>query len=205
MKKIKFNVPTKLTFVRLILSLIIIILLIFPFYRVGINFPQFLFKNILIDLRYLISGVLFIIASITDYYDGKLARKNNEVTNFGKLVDAIADKVLVNSVLIIFACQGFISAVVPVVIIVRDIIVDAIRMICANNGKVQAAKLSGKIKTATLMIGIILTFFYNLPFQIWGYRVSDFFLYFGTIMSIFSMCEYYYLNKKMIFLEFEEK
>lgn len=205
MKKIKFNVPTKLTFVRLILSLIIIILLIFPFYRVGVNFPQFLFKNILIDLRYLISGVLFIIASITDYYDGKLARKNNEVTNFGKLVDAIADKVLVNSVLIIFACQGFISAVVPVVIIVRDIIVDAIRMICANNGKVQAAKLSGKIKTATLMVGVILTFFYNLPFQIWGYRVSDFFLYFGTIMSVVSMFEYYNLNKKIIFQEFEEK
>lgn len=205
MKKIKFNVPTKLTFVRLILSLVIIILLIFPFYRVGVNFPQFLFKNILIDLRYLISGVLFIIASITDYYDGKLARKNNEVTNFGKLVDAIADKVLVNSVLIIFACQGFISAVVPVVIIVRDIIVDAIRMICANNGKVQAAKLSGKIKTATLMVGVILTFFYNLPFQIWGYRVSDFFLYFGTIMSVVSMFEYYNLNKKIIFQEFEEK
>lgn len=205
MKKIKFNLPTKLTFVRLILSLVIIILLIFPFYRVGVNFPQFLFKNILIDLRYLISGVLFIIASITDYYDGKLARKNNEVTNFGKLVDAIADKVLVNSVLIIFACQGFISAVVPVVIIVRDIIVDAIRMICANNGKVQAAKLSGKIKTATLMVGVILTFFYNLPFQIWGYRVSDFFLYFGTIMSVVSMLEYYNLNKKIIFQEFEEK
>lgn len=205
MKKIKFNVPTKLTFVRLILSLIIIILLIFPFYRVGVNFPQFLFRNILIDLRYLISGVLFIIASITDYYDGKLARKNNEVTNFGKLVDAIADKVLVNSVLIIFACQGFISAVVPVVIIVRDIIVDAIRMVCANNGKVQAAKLSGKIKTATLMVGVILTFFYNLPFQIWGYRVSDFFLYFGTIMSVVSMFEYYNLNKKIIFQEFEEK
>ena len=205
MKKIKFNLPTKLTFVRLMLSLVIIILLIFPFYRVGINFPQFLFKNILIDLRYLISGVLFIIASITDYYDGKLARKNNEVTNFGKLVDAIADKVLVNSVLIIFACQGFISAVVPVVIIVRDIVVDAIRMICANNGKVQAAKLSGKIKTATLMVGVILTFFYNLPFQMWGYRVSDFFLYFGTIMSVVSMFEYYNLNKKIIFQEFEEK
>lgn len=205
MKKIKFNVPTKLTFVRLILSLVIIILLIFPFYRVGVIFPQFLFKNILIDLRYLISGVLFIIASITDYYDGKLARKNNEVTNFGKLVDAIADKVLVNSVLIIFACQGFISAVVPVVIIVRDIVVDAIRMVCANNGKVQAAKLSGKIKTATLMVGVILTFFYNLPFQIWGYRVSDFFLYFGTIMSVVSMFEYYNLNKKIIFQEFEEK
>lgn len=202
--KIKFNLPTKLTFVRLVLSFIIIILLIFPFYRIGIDFPQFLYKNILIDLRYLISGVLFIIASITDYYDGKLARKNKEVTSFGKMVDAIADKVLINSVLIIFACQGFISSFVPVVIIVRDIIVDAIRMICANNGKVQAAETSGKIKTASLMIGVILTFFYNLPFQIWGYRVSDFFLYFGTIMSIVSMVEYYNLNKKIIFQEFEE-
>ena len=202
--KIKFNLPTKLTFVRLVLSFIIIILLIFPFYRIGIDFPQFLYKNILIDLRYLISGVLFIIASITDYYDGKLARKNKEVTSFGKMVDAIADKVLINSVLIIFACQGFISSIVPVVIIVRDIIVDAIRMICANNGKVQAAEMSGKIKTASLMIGVILTFFYNLPFQIWGYRVSDFFLYFGTIMSIVSMVEYYNLNKKIIFQEFEE-
>lgn len=202
--KIKFNLPTKLTFVRLVLSFIIIILLIFPFYRIGIDFPQFLYKNILIDLRYLISGVLFIIASITDYYDGKLARKNKEVTSFGKMVDAIADKVLINSVLIIFACQGFISSFVPVVIIVRDIIVDAIRMICANNGKVQAAEMSGKIKTASLMIGVILTFFYNLPFQIWGYRVSDFFLYFGTIMSIVSMVEYYNLNKKIIFQEFEE-
>lgn len=202
--KIKFNLPTKLTFVRLVLSFIIIILLIFPFYRIGIDFPQFLYKNILIDLRYLISGVLFIIASITDYYDGKLARKNKEVTSFGKMVDAIADKVLINSVLIIFACQGFISSFVPVVIIVRDIVVDAIRMICANNGKVQAAEMSGKIKTASLMIGVILTFFYNLPFQIWGYRVSDFFLYFGTIMSIVSMVEYYNLNKKIIFQEFEE-
>lgn len=202
--KIKFNLPTKLTFVRIVLSFIIIILLIFPFYRIGIDFPQFLYKNILIDLRYLISGVLFIIASITDYYDGKLARKNKEVTSFGKMVDAIADKVLINSVLIIFACQGFISSFVPVVIIVRDIIVDAIRMICANNGKVQAAEMSGKIKTASLMIGVILTFFYNLPFQIWGYRVSDFFLYFGTIMSIVSMVEYYNLNKKIIFQEFEE-
>ena len=173
MKKIKFNVPTKLTFVRLILSLIIIILLIFPFYRVGITFPQFLFKNILIDLRYLISGVLFIIASITDYYDGKLARKNNEVTNFGKLVDAIADKVLVNSVLIIFACQGFISAVVPVVIIVRDIIVDAIRLNAVRKNIVVAANIFGKIKTVLQMVSlifilindIIYTFIYNKYFE----------------------------------------
>lgn len=201
----KFNTPTKLTFLRLILSLCIIILLVFPFYRVGFTFKTFLFHSILIDVRYVLCGVIFILASITDYFDGYLARKNKQVTDFGKFSDAIADKVLVNSVLIIFAAQGFIPAIVPVVIVVRDIIVDAIRMNVATKGVVQAAKLSGKLKTASLMVGIILTFFYNLPFELFGLQISKFFLYFGTLMSLVSMVEYYNLNKKMLYSEFEEK
>ena len=200
----KFNVPTKLTFLRLILSLLIIILLLFPFYRIGFEFKTFLFHDILIDVRYILCGVIFIFASFTDYLDGYLARKNKEVTDFGKFSDAIADKVLVNSVLIIFASFGFIPAIVPVVIVVRDIVVDAIRMNVAGKGVVQAAKLSGKIKTACLMIGITLTFFYNLPFEVFGLQISKFFIYFGTLMSIVSMIEYYNLNKKALFSEFEE-
>lgn len=200
----KFNLPTKITFLRLILSLIVILLLVFPFYRVGIEFPQVLFRNILIDMKVIIAGVIFIFASITDYFDGMLARKNNQVTDFGKFLDAIADKVLVNSVLVIFASYGYIPVVIPVVIVVRDIIVDAIRMMAAGRGKVQAAKLSGKIKTACLMIGIVLTFFYNLPFELMGLHISNFCLYFGTIMSLVSLVEYYSLNKKALFYEFEE-
>lgn len=199
----KFNLPTKLTFLRLILSLIVIFLLTFPFYRIGIEFPTFLFKNILIDLKNIIAGVIFVGAAITDYFDGKLARKYKQVTDFGKFVDAIADKVLVNSVLIIFAGLGFIDVIIPVVIIIRDIVVDAIRMLASNKGKVISARYLGKIKTASLMIGLVLTFFYNLPFEIWGIRVSDFFLYFGMIMAIISMFDYYNLNKKVIFSEFE--
>lgn len=201
----KFNLPTKLTFLRLILAILIIILLLFPFYRVGFEFKTFLYHSILIDVRYLLSGLIFIIASITDYFDGKIARKNKQVTDFGKFSDAIADKVLVNSVLIIFASQGFIPAIIPVVIIVRDIIVDAIRMNVAGKGVVQAAKMSGKIKTASLMLGIVLTFFYNLPFELIGLQISKFFLYFGTLMSVVSMIEYYNLNKKMLYIEFENK
>lgn len=199
----KFNLPTKLTFLRLILSLIVIFLLVFPFYRIGIEFPTFLFKNILIDLKNIIAGVIFVGAAITDYFDGKLARKYKQVTDFGKFVDAIADKVLVNSVLIIFAGLGFIDVIIPVVIIIRDIVVDAIRMLASNKGKVISARYLGKIKTASLMIGLVLTFFYNLPFEIWSIRVSDFFLYFGMIMAIISMFDYYNLNKKIIFSEFE--
>ena len=201
----KFNLPTKLTFLRLILAIFIIILLLFPFYRVGFEFKTFLYHSILIDVRYLLSGLIFIIASITDYFDGKIARKNKQVTDFGKFSDAIADKVLVNSVLIIFASQGFIPAIIPVVIIVREIIVDAIRMNVAGKGVVQAAKMSGKIKTASLMLGIVLTFFYNLPFELFGLQISKFFLYFGTLMSVVSMVEYYNLNKKMLYIEFENK
>ena len=201
----KFNLPTRLTFLRLGLAVLIIILLIFPFYRIGFEFKTFLFHSILIDVRYIMCGVIFIIASFTDYLDGYFARKNNEVTDFGKFSDAIADKVLVNSVLIIFASQGFIPAAVPVIIIVRDIIVDAIRMNVATKGTVQAARMSGKIKTASLMIGIILTFFYNLPFELFGLQISKFFLYFGTLMSLVSLNEYYNLNKKLLYSEFETK
>ena len=201
----KFNVPTKLTFLRLILSLLIIILLLFPFYRVGFEFKTFLFHSILIDVRYIMCGIIFILASFTDYLDGYIARKNKQVTDFGKFSDAIADKVLVNSVLIIFASQGFIPAIIPVIIIVRDIIVDAIRMNVAGKGVVQAAKMSGKIKTACLMIGIVLTFFYNLPFELIGLQISKFFLYFGSLMAIVSMVEYYNLNKKTLFSEFDDK
>ena len=201
----KFNVPTKLTFLRLILALLIIILLLFPFYRIGFEFKTFLYHSILIDVRYILCGLIFIIASFTDYLDGYIARKKKQVTNFGKFSDAIADKVLVNSVLIIFASQGFIPAIVPVVIIVRDIVVAAIRMNVAEKGVVQAAKMSGKIKTASLMIGIILTFFYNLPFELLGFQVSKFFLYFGTLMSLVSMIEYYNLNKKLLYSEFDPK
>ena len=201
----KFNLATRLTFLRMALAVLIAVLLIFPFYRIGFEFKTFLFHSILIDVRYIMCGVIFIIASFTDYLDGYFARKNKQVTDFGKFTDAIADKVLVNSVLVIFAAQGFIPAAIPVIIVVRDIIVDAIRMNSATKGTIQAAKMSGKIKTACLMVGITLTFFYNLPFELIGLQISKFFLYFGTLMSIVSMIEYYNLNKKLLYSEFEAK
>ena len=198
------NTPTKLTFLRIILTIVMIIILIFPFYLVGFNFPQYEVGGIYIRLEYIIAGIVFIVASLTDFLDGYLARKNNQVTDLGKMLDAIADKALVNSALIILAYKGFIPVVIPVIIIFRDIIVDAIKMQASSKGKVVAAIKSGKIKTASMMIGLVLTFFYNLPFEFWNIRVADFLIYFATIMSIISMIEYFNLNKKLI-LEPKEK
>ena len=196
------NLPTKLTMSRIILTVVLIVLFLFPFYQMNIEFPMWLVNGkevIEIDSKYIIGGVIFIIASITDFLDGYFARKNNIVTNEGKFLDAIADKVLVNTVLIIFACNGFISSIIPVVIIFRDTIVDTIRMVASSKGKVIAAGKAGKIKTVFMMIGLTLTFFYNLPFELWNVDVSNVLLIIATVLSIYSGIEYYYNNKKIIF------
>lgn len=193
------NTPNKLTVARILLSVIIIALLLFPFDSIGLHFPMFYIGSIYVNLKFLISGILFILASLTDFLDGYIARKYGLITNTGKMLDAIADKILVNSVLIILASLRFINPIIPVVIVLRDIIVNSIKMEAASRGRVIAAIKSGKLKTAALMIGTVLVLFYNMPFEFINLRVADFLLYFATIMSIISMIEYYNMNKKLIF------
>ncbi|MFV0249677.1 MAG: CDP-diacylglycerol--glycerol-3-phosphate 3-phosphatidyltransferase [Bacilli bacterium] len=194
------NLPNKITMSRIFLAIFIIIVLLFPFDAAGISLPKlFIDESIVVDLKYIIAGILFIIASLTDFVDGYLARKYNLVTDFGKMLDAIADKILVNSVLIILASTGFISPIIPVIIIVRDSIVNSIKMIAGNKGNVVAAIKMGKLKTMFLMVGIVLTLFYNLPFELYNIRVSDVLLIIACVLSIISGIEYYNLNKKFIF------
>lgn len=193
------NLPTKLTVCRIVMTFIIIILLLFPFYYIGFQWPTYKIGSVIISLQYIVCGILFILASVTDFFDGYLARKNKEVTDLGKMLDAIADKILVNTVLIILAYKGMIPIVVPVVTVLRDTFVDAIKMQAASKGKVVAAIKSGKFKTATLMIGTTLAFFYNLPFELWSLNVSDLLLLIATFLSIVSGIQYYFLNKDLLF------
>ena len=195
------NLPNKLTMLRIFMSFVIIAVLLLPFDAMGIEiYKLFINETIVVDVRYLIAGVLFILASLTDFLDGYIARKYHLVTDFGKMIDAIADKILVNSVLIILCAQGFIHPLITVVIIVRDSIVNSIKMVAGSKGHVVAAIKSGKIKTACLMIGIVLTLFYNLPFELWNLKVSDFLLIVACVLSIISGGQYYYMNKQL-FLE----
>lgn len=193
------NLPTKITVLRLVLTLIIILLLCIPFSTLGIIFPKFSVGGIVVELQYIVAGVIFIIASLTDFLDGYLARKNNQVTDTGKMLDAIADKVLVNPILVILSVNGFIPVIVPVVYITRDIIVDAIKMEASAKGTVVAAIKSGKWKTACMMVGLCLVFFYNMPFAFLNIRVDLFLLYIACILSVISAFQYYSLNKEIIF------
>ena len=196
------NLPNKLTISRIVMAILIIVILLGGDYvgeLFGVTIPKlFINETIVVDLKYIISGFLFILASLTDFLDGYIARKYNLVTDFGKLVDAIADKVLVNSVLIILAAQGFIHPIIPVVVIIRDSVVNSIKMLAASKGKVVAAIKSGKLKTACLMIGIVLTLFYNLPFEIWNISVGKVLLLIATVLSVTSGIQYYSLNKHLI-------
>lgn len=190
------NKANKITMTRIVMSLVIIIIMLFPFDQVGLEFPTYILNgNITINLKYIIVGFLFIIASLTDFLDGYVARKYNMVTDFGKMIDAISDKLLTNSVLIILACAGKISTIVTVVIVMRDIIVDSIKMVIGNKGAAVAAIGIAKVKTATLMVGIILTLFYNLPFELITLRVSDFLLAVAAILSVLSGIKYYIMAK----------
>lgn len=194
------NLPNKITLSRIFLSVIIIFLCLFPFYALNINFAQYNVNGIIVDTRYIISGIIFIIASLSDFVDGKLARKRNIVTDTGKMLDAIADKVLVNSVLVIFASNGFIHPIIAVIYIFRDEVVNALRLHAAKNGVIVPAGMTGKIKTFSMMTGLSLMFFYNLPFELINIHVDEFLIYFATVLSVVSGVEYYYQimkNKKM--------
>lgn len=196
----KMNLPNKITIARIILSIILLIFLMIPWHQVGIKFPIFTVAGkIIVDIKYIVAGVVFLIASVTDFLDGNIARKRNLVTDFGKVMDAIADKILVNGLLIIMAYEGFIPIAIPVIIITRDTFVDSIKMASGNKGKVVAASIAGKIKTVCMMVGLTLLLFYNLPFEIFSFKFDMILIYLATILSVYSGCEYYFKAKDLIF------
>jgi len=199
------NLPNRITVARLFLTVVIIVLLCVPFSYFGITFPKYDIKGITVELQYLIAGVIFVVASLTDFLDGYIARKYHMVTDTGKMLDAIADKVLVSPILVILSVNGFIPVIVPVVYITRDIVVDAIKMQAASKGKVVAAIKSGKLKTSAMMVGTTLVFFYNMPFEFMNIRVDLFLLYFACIMAVISAYQYFKLNKELLFSKSEKK
>ena len=141
----KMNLPNKLTIFRMILVPIFVVIAYLQIEKYVIGF----------SVKFLLLDFIFIIASITDYLDGYIARKTNQVTTFGKFLDPIADKVLVLSALIIMCEFGLIPGWIPVIVLAREFIVSGFRLVAVEYGTVIAASIWGKIKTATTMFAII--------------------------------------------------
>jgi len=192
------NLSTKLTISRIGIACVILFFLLFPWTDVGFTFPLFLFNGkILIDTKYIIVGVLFFLACVTDFLDGYLARKEKKTSDFGSMLDQMANKILIDGILITLAYQGFLSLLVPTLVIVRDLFVDGLRMLSYKNNQVLEVSKLSKIKTICMFVGILLLFFYNLPFEIWGIYVAEILVDIATILSVISAIFY--------FIEWKEK
>lgn len=143
------NLPNKLTLFRIILVPIMVIIPLLNIQGAWLGIPY----------TYWIVNLIFIIASITDKLDGTIARKTNQVTNFGKFADPLADKILVLSAMLLLVEFGKLPAWIPIIILAREFIVSGYRLIAVEQGgNVIAASIYGKIKTVTQIIAIILAF-----------------------------------------------
>ena len=187
------NWPNRLTLLRLILVPVVIALVLVSYYAEinGSNSPTWKWAinggDFHLPVLMFISGLVFVVASFTDFLDGYIARKYNQVTTFGKFFDPIADKLLVNSVLILFAVTKMLPVWMTVILILRDIFVDFIRMNLASKGVTLAAGIYGKLKTVFQMVGLSLLFFIN-------------YLYFhnGSVTNKVLGNEYGYLNQLVL-------
>ena len=174
----KMNVPNTLTIIRVLLI---------PF------FVAFMLCNITAYDNY-IALAIFIVASLTDTLDGYLARKNNQVTNFGKFMDPLADKLLVCS-LICLLSNGMISTVVVLIIIAREFIISGFRLVAVDNGIVIAASWWGKAKTISQMIMIILLIAsFGGIFNV----LETAFVYIATVLTVISLVDYIWKNRAVL-------
>lgn len=188
------NLPNKLTLLRIAMIPLIVAIYFSPL-RNGASFSVLNSTISLVDILVL---VIFAAASFTDYLDGMIARRDNLITTFGKFADPIADKLLVNTVLLLLAGEQTISILVPIIMISRDMIVDAIRLVSSSNNRVIAASYWGKLKTVSQMVAIILLLLRNIPFSMFNIRVDLMMITVATVVSLISGIDYFLKNRDII-------
>ena len=192
--EIDMNLPNKLTVFRMVLVPTILAVALLG--EDGIVTWDILGSQL--SLMHLICLVLFIIASLTDLFDGKLARKHNLVTTFGKFMDPIADKMLVNTMLVLLAYWRMVPVVCVVLMVMRDLIVDAIRLLAAEKQVVVAAGPLGKLKTVMQMTAIIIVLLDNFPLGFLGVSFDLVTIWLATLISVISGLDYLNKHKDMI-------
>jgi CDP-diacylglycerol---glycerol-3-phosphate 3-phosphatidyltransferase len=212
----KINLPTKITISRIVISTLLILAMIVvylldEFKVIMVSSYDLSFSGIKMNLLMIIFWGIFLIASLTDFLDGYLARKNNEVTDLGKFLDPLADKMLINSIMI-FLCFNFISIsdelkfpwFCVVLMTIRDLIVDGLRFMAASKNVTIAANMWGKAKTVLQMVAVSLVMLNGFPFSFFDanwmeyLHITDFFCYLATLTSIIGGVIYLYDNRKVL-------
>lgn len=184
------NLPNKITILRIILIPVFLIFMVVP-----LPFGEIFLFNDSLPVAHFMGALIFIIASTTDWIDGYLARKHNLVTNLGKFLDPLADKLLVSAALIALVELQLAPAWMVIVIISREFAVTGLRLVAAGEGEVMAAGQLGKIKTVTQIIAISALLLHDIPFSGFGLPFGDIFLWIAVFFTIISGWDYFAKNK----------
>ncbi|QEX47185.1 CDP-diacylglycerol--glycerol-3-phosphate 3-phosphatidyltransferase [Mycoplasmoides gallisepticum] len=185
------NIPNILTTIRIIILIPILVLFYFSLsdQKTIYQIHFFNLATLKINLYFLIIGILFVVASFSDFLDGYLARKYQLISNYGKVFDPIADKLLINAVLIYFAYLGVVNFYLVILLILRDIYVDGLRVFVSTKKIVVPANIFGKLKTVAQMVAIIITFFVAGQFVLTNTIANQIFnlaYYLATFFSLLS-------------------
>ncbi|MES3497446.1 CDP-diacylglycerol--glycerol-3-phosphate 3-phosphatidyltransferase [Mycoplasmoides gallisepticum] len=185
------NIPNILTTIRIIILIPILVLFYFSLsdQKTIYQIDFFNLATLKINLYFLIIGILFVVASFSDFLDGYLARKYQLISNYGKVFDPIADKLLINAVLIYFAYLGVVNFYLVILLILRDIYVDGLRVFVSTKKIVVPANIFGKLKTVAQMVAIIITFFVAGQFVLTNTIANQIFnlaYYLATFFSLLS-------------------
>lgn len=183
------NIPNKITLSRIFLIPIFIILLSIDF-----NWGEWGIGESVLPVSHFVAALLFIVAAATDWVDGHYARKYDLVTNFGKFLDPLADKLLVSAALILLVELGFAPAWVVIIIISREFAVTGLRLVASGEGIVLAASNMGKLKTATQMTAIAVLLLHNFPFSYIGVPIGIIMLYVALFFTVLSGYDYFAKN-----------
>lgn len=184
------NIPNKITITRILFIPLFIILMVVDFPWGTINLG-----SIELSVEHFLGTLIFVIASTTDWIDGYYARKHQLVTNLGKFLDPLADKLLVSSALIVLVELGSAPSWMVIVIISREFAVTGLRLVLANEGEVVAANMLGKIKTWTQIVAVTALLLKNWPFGLWNIPFAEFALWIATFFTIWSGLDYFIKNK----------
>ncbi len=151
--------------------------------------------------RELIAACIFLFISLTDFLDGYIARKYNQITDFGKFLDPLADKILVISAFVIFVAQGTLGPIMTIVVITREFLVTSVRLVAAGKGTVIAASMSGKLKTVSQIIAVMVILLEQYLDKIFPLPYGTIFSWIMVLFTIYSGLEYLILNRKLISLK----
>lgn len=187
------NAANKITLARVFLVPVIMLFLLVRFDLGNISFA-----GVELTVSEIIATSIFIIAALTDALDGYIARKRKLVTNLGKFLDPLADKLLVTAVLISLVDRGSVDAWMVIVILSREFAVTGLRLVAAAEGKVIAASALAKLKTITQIVAIVAVLLNNFPFGLIGIPFDILAMWVAVVITIVSGVDYFLKNKEVI-------